>query len=191
MTLAQTLKLIGWPAAKAALLWSYPDVAESISSYKLVLANLRQLVPEESKMRIVLRETYREGIDDEPFIEVVGRNGDLNRDQPDFKYSKGAVDADYANSETDYSLSMEPWERWLGMEIDPSALEKFSVPQIIAHCVWEMTFHGFEQWQVKETLDEIRRRAAEIDAMSEDERREKLIPMEDVMKKFDSWKAEK
>lgn len=186
MTLFELLESVRWPDTKAFLLWSYPDVAGFLDDYRLVLAKLRKSVPIESNMRIILNETNREGLDDEPFIEVVGRNGQLNRDQCDFKYFQDAVDTEYANSETDFSLSLVPWEQWLGMQIDIGTLDKFSAPQIVAYCLWDMTFHGFEQWQVQETMDEIKRRVDEIDAMTEEERKEKLIPMEEVMRKLES-----
>jgi len=83
-------------------------------------------------------------------------------------------------------MSLEPWEHWLGMQIDIGTLDKFAAPQIFAYCLWDMTFHGFEQWHVQETKDEIKRRVDEIDAMTEAERKEKLIPMEDVKRKFES-----
>ena len=186
MTFLELLESVGWPETKAILLWSHPEVAESLDDYRLVLAKLRKLVPIESNMRIILRQTVREGLDDEPFIEVVGRNGQLNRDQCDFKYFQDSVDAEYANAETDFSLSLEPWEHWLGMRIDAGTVDEFAAPQIAAHCLWDLTFHGFEQWQVQETMDEIKRRVDEIDAMTEEERKEKLIPMEEVMRKLES-----
>ena len=186
MTFLELLESVGWPETKAILLWSHPEVAESLDDYRLVLAKLRKLVPIEGNMRILLKETIREGPDDEPFIEVVGRNGQLNRDQCDFKYFQDSVDAEYANAETDFSLSLEPWEHWLGMRIDAGTVDEFAAPQIAAHCLWDLTFHGFEQWQVQETMDEIKRRVDEIDAMTEEERKEKLIPMEEVMRKLES-----
>ncbi len=190
MTLFELLESGGWPDTKAILLWSYPDVAESLDDYRLVLAKLRKLAPIESNMRIILRQTIREGLDDEPFVEVVGRNGQLNRDQCDFKCFQDSVDAEYANAETDFSLSLEPWEQWLGMRIDAGTLDEFAAPQIVAYCLWDMTFHGFEQWQVQETMDEIKRRVDEIDAMTEEEREGKLIPMEEVMRKLE-WSNKK
>lgn len=186
MKLSDLVQSIGWPEIKASLLWSYPDEAQFLGGYRLVLAQLRKLVPIESEMRIFLRETSREGVDEKPFIEVIGRNGQLNRDQPGFKYFEDPVDSMYANSETDFSLSFEPWEHWLGMQIDSATLAEYTAPGIVAHCLWDMTFHGFEQWQIQETRDEIKRRVDEIDAMTEEERKEKLIPLEEAMKELES-----
>jgi hypothetical protein len=160
MTLAELLKSVGWPEFKASLLWSYPDEKESLERYRLVLARLRGLAPEASEMRIVLTEVLREGVDDEPHVDVSGRE---------------------PYSAVDYSLSLEPWERWLGMRIDPVTQAEFTAPQIAAHCLWDMTFHGFDESQIRETKEGLMRQVEEIDAMSEEERKRRLIPMDDFM----------
>jgi len=186
MTLYELLESTGWHDTKAALLWIYPDTAGDLNDYRLVLAKLRKLVPVESNMRIVVRETPGNGPNDESSVEVVGRNGQLNRDQDDFRHLQVDEDSGYANSETDFSLSFEPWGHWLGMRVDADTLSKLTAPQIVAHCLWDMTFHGFEQWQVQDAMDEIRRRKEEIDAMTEEERRQKLISLEEVMRELKS-----
>jgi hypothetical protein len=37
------------------------------------------------------------------------------------------------------------FEKWLGFYIDEDTLAKLSYPNIIAHCLMEMTFFGFKQ----------------------------------------------
>ncbi|NND61350.1 MAG: hypothetical protein HKN49_13915 [Gammaproteobacteria bacterium] len=184
MTLAQLLTKVTWPHLKAAIVWAYPDAKDSFDAYRLVLAKLKQLQPAPSAMRIVITETFRQGIDDKAFLEVIGRNGCRNRDQQDFRYFEHTVDDGYADAETDWSLSLRPWEEWLGMEIDASTLDKFDSSEIAAHCIWDMTFHGFEQGQVQSTLAEIMHRADEIDAMSEEEREKHLVPADKVLSKL-------
>ncbi len=141
-------------------------------------------------MRVVVRETFREGLDEESFTEVIGRNGELNRDQDDFKYREEAASSEYANSEVDFSVSLEPWERWLGMGIDSGSLGNYTMPQIAAHCMWDMTFHGFDQSQIQEQREELKRRVDDLDSMTEQDKREKLIPMDQMMKMLKEWKEE-
>ncbi len=52
--------------------------------------------------------------------------------------------------------------------------------QAVAYCLNDMTFHGFSETDSREFSEELQRRGAEIDAMSEEERAEKLIPAEKV-----------
>lgn len=131
----------------------------------------------------LVQEFFRQEINDEPFIEVVGRNGALNLEQADFQHFQNKVNDEYANAETNFSITFHPWEKWLGMQIDGSTLEKFTASHIAAHCIWDMTFHGFEQWQIQETLYELKRRIEEIESMTEEERDKFLIPWNDVKKK--------
>lgn len=184
MNFAELLKSVTWPDVKAALFWSYPDVAEFLEDYRLALAKLKQLQPVASSMRIIVKKPYRPGFDEEPFIEVIGRNGQLNREQVDFQYFQDKDD--YANAETDFSISFHRREEWLGMEIDAASLDHFTASQITAHCIWDMTFHGFEQSEVQETLDEIKRRYDEIKSMTDEEKEKRLIPADEVMKNLRS-----
>ena len=115
-------------------------------------------------------------------MDVFGRNGQLNREQSDFQYFADRVDEAYAKAETQFGLCLRPWAEWLGMEIEQATLDALPASQILAHCLWEMTFHGFEEWQVQEMSDELKRRVDELDAMSEQERQEQLVPHEELFK---------
>lgn len=185
MTFSELLQTVVWPETKAALAWNYPNEAASLDDYRLVLTELRKLTPTPSDTRIVLRKVPGEEPDDTLRIDVSGRDGRLNRDQEDFKYIQDTTDAAYANAETEYSLCLEPWEHWLGMSIDMDTLKQFTASQIVAHCLWEMTFHGFDRYQIKEVADELKRRIEEIDAMTEEEKKVRLIPWEEVKKEFE------
>jgi hypothetical protein len=59
-------------------------------------------------------------------------------------------------------------------------LREYSPPQAVAYCLNDMTFHGFSEVENRKFSEELRRRVSEIDAMSEEERAEKLIPAEKV-----------
>jgi hypothetical protein len=115
---------------------------------------------------------------------VVGRNGTLNRDLEDFRYLGTTADSTYALSEAEYAIELEPWSAWLGMKIDPDTLAKYSESEIVAHCLWEMTCFGFEETAIGAQRDELQRRVDEIDAMTEEERKEKLIPADEVLEKI-------
>ncbi|WP_027624528.1 DUF6557 family protein [Clostridium lundense] len=44
-----------------------------------------------------------------------------------------------------YALDACSFESWLGFYIGEETFGRFTKPNIIAHCIWEMTFFGFEQ----------------------------------------------
>jgi hypothetical protein len=181
--LSDLISAADWSDVERSLLQHYPDAEESVEGYLQTFLHLRQLLPVATTMRICLRTTFRPGLDDEPFLEVVGRNGTLNRDLEDFRYLGKAEDSTYALSEVEFAIELEPWSEWLGMEIDPDTLAKYSESEIVAHCLWEMTCFGFEETAIESQRDELQRRVDEIDAMTEEERKEKLIPADEVLKK--------
>jgi hypothetical protein len=48
-----------------------------------------------------------------------------------------------------YVLSYEPWAEWLGMRISIHTLNAYSHAQILAHCLHEMTIHGYDEDKIK------------------------------------------
>lgn len=174
-----------WNEVESSLLENYPDVERSLKGYKSVFDTLLSLVPRETKMRICIETVFREGIDEEPYIEVFGRDGTLNKDLPDFRHFRETASTEFAKSETIFALDLVPWEEWLGMEVDPSTIEAYSDLEIVAHCLWEMTFFGFDQETIKEQREELERQARELDNMTEDEKKRMLIPWEEVPKGLD------
>jgi hypothetical protein len=72
------------------------------------------------------------------------------------------------------------------MSIDTSTLENLPLPQIAAHCMSDMTFHGFEEADAQSVLAELRERASELDAMTPEHRAKALIPHEEVIKALSS-----
>ena len=71
------------------------------------------------------------------------------------------------------------------MGIDPATLERFTAAQIVSHCLWEMTFHGYEQTEIAARRDELSRQIAEVDAMTDEEKERKLIPFERLREEID------
>ena len=51
-----------------------------------------------------------------------------------------------------WAIQFERWENWLGMEIEESTRKRLSPVEIVAHCLWEMTFEGFEQEKIQATM---------------------------------------
>ena len=190
MKLAEVIEKVSWAETKACLLWNYADSKEAMAGYERVFRELRKLRPTSTGMRIFVRKTFREGLDDEPFTEVVGKDGTLNKELEDFKYLNKSEASEYANSEVEYALDFHPWEEWLGMEIDTGTHQKYAYPEILAHCLWEMTFMGFDQDAICEEKQELERRVAELKSMTEEERKQKLIPLQEMMKRLEKRKGE-
>jgi hypothetical protein len=189
MKLSELLTSISWADVKASLLWNYPSTEDSLEGYRRAFSCLQNLQAVASNMRIFVRRRFREDLDEKSFTEVTGRDGTRNRNLEDFQYLAQPVDPEYASAETDYSLVFEPWEGWLGMDIDPQTLD-YPALQIAAHCLWEMTIHGFEPSQVQAERDELKWRLDDLEAMTEEDRKERLIPWEQLRKELEGEEPE-
>lgn len=64
---------------------------------------------------------------------------------------------DNTNGHTN-SLAIEftAWNEWQGMDIDKKSLQNFSELEIIAHCLYEMTFVGFEEEEIQAEINNIK-----------------------------------
>lgn len=189
VTLKELIEATTWPEIKAAIIWLDPEYGKQIRDYQKVISKLRKTsaVPDGMRISIELRSAF--GTDEDASLEVVGRNGTLNRELDDFPFlGHQTATNEYGAIEAIYSLCLNSWNSWLGMQIDPETLRQYTPAQIIAYCVDEMTFHGFDESDVSEFSAELKRRVAEIDAMSPEERELKLIPAEkvfaDLMEKY-------
>lgn len=180
MKFKELLSTIEWKDIKESLLETYADASSGIDEYKTVFHSLFSLFPDSTKFRICIKEVFEEDFDDNPYADVFGKNGTLNKELPDFKYMNQQPDSEFANSEVKYALEFVEWEEWLSMEIDEDTLRNYSKPDIAAHCLWEMTSLGYDQVTIKEQKDELDHRVKEVKNMSDDEKKEKLILWEEV-----------
>jgi hypothetical protein len=171
---------IEWKDIEESLLKNYPDASGNIASYKNVFIDLFSLEPAETNFRIYLKKVFDKDFDDEPHVEVFGKDGTLNKEIDDFKYMGERTDSVAANSEVEYALELSDWEEWLGMEIDEKTAQNYSISEIAAHCLWEMAFFGYDKTAVQEQRDALNKRVKEINSMSDEERKEKLIPSEKI-----------
>lgn len=78
-----------------------------------------------------------------------------------------------------YGLDLSRWEEWLAVDVTQSLQDAMPAAEIVAHCIWEMTFYGFTQERIAETRAELDRRMREID-----EGKTEFIPMEQVTDKL-------
>jgi hypothetical protein len=131
------------------------------------VSKLGRLEPVAGAMRVVFRETFRQRLGPAPYLEVVGCDGSLNREQCDFDPSRYAPDSDYPASETEFALELTSWTQWLGVSIDAATLDEHAPETIVGHCLFEMTFFGFEPNDVEARRLRLAQDFAAIDAMSE------------------------
>jgi hypothetical protein len=109
-----------------------------------VLGQLRKLAPDPAGSRYQLSIELTPSVDpkDKPFWDVSCiKEGDPDR----------------------CGLDLSPWEEWVALRVPQSLLDKMTAPEIVAHCVWEMTFYGFTQEKIAAFRAELESSAKEID----------------------------
>jgi hypothetical protein len=141
---------------KESLLRLYPDQKKVINGYKYVFQTLRIMRPRYNKEGMVID------------IRKVGRGKNAY-----FCVSGVCTEKDIQQS---YALEYTPWSKWLGYEVDKNVLKKMPKEEIVARCLWEMTFMGFTQNKIRSRLSVLRRRVKDIE-----EGKVKTIPHEEVM----------
>jgi hypothetical protein len=173
MKFQQLLTSHNWLSIEMTLLHLYPDQVEAISAYRDVFETIQTLEPVDNDLLIVLKEYQNDPFDDTEdtsfYIDVSGRK---RTDDP--------------NSITNsYALEFESWENWLGMEIAPETIARFNELEIISHCLFEMTFCGYEQEEIQEQLESLNKAIVDYELLSDEEKKLKTFTFEELKAKID------
>jgi len=108
----------------------YPEEEKNLDGYKCVLNKLKTLNPIETDFIISI---------DEVTDETHWNNGEV--DIETWKDVYGEKEGVH------YAIEFEPWERWLGSKVN---LSKFDEKEILIHCLFEMTYLGYDVEQIEE-----------------------------------------
>lgn len=125
-----------------------------------VLSQLRELTPDstESEFELHIEQMSPLRPDEQPYWDVwCSKQADPER----------------------YGLDLSRWEEWLALRVPESLIDTMTATEIVAHCIWDMTFYGFTRERIAETRAELDRRMKEID-----EGKAELIPWDDVKERL-------
>jgi hypothetical protein len=180
--------------------WYYKDKEASeyqLDGYRKVFDELKMIEPKDTDMRIYLKliiwDEFENKLEEEPYVIVDGKNGKLQKESEDFCYFQFKDDEDkerIGNEEISWGIEFEPWDIWLGMSIDEDTLKEFTKEEIVTHCLWEMTFCGYDQEDIQEQMNELQDRVKEIENMSEEELKENTLSLDDIKERLDKRIAE-
>ena len=109
--------------------YSKPYTPLLVERFRRAFEILRDMKPEANVMKLYVMHCNINGIYDEETIET------LRKDNPDVR--EGA-----------YCVIGTLWKDLLGMEIDARSYEKLSLEAIVANCLYEMIYWGFEEERV-------------------------------------------
>lgn len=166
MKLYQLINSYSWLSVEIIFKNLYPD-DESIEAHKRVFETLQTLEPLESTISILIKNVT-DDYDGSSFIDVGGFENEFVKEN-DF-------DTPYM------ALELTEWEKWLGMEIENETLLNFSELEIICHSLYEMTFMGYSQEEIKELRNSINSKIEEIKNMTEEEKKTNFKSLDELLK---------
>jgi hypothetical protein len=170
MKFAEFIKWNVWLNIEDKFISLYPDQQKNIIAYDKVFNELKILQPENSELTINLI-WVRDDFDEEEYVDVSGylANQEATSDE----------------TTVSYALDFTPWEEWLGMDIDDKSIQAFSEPEIISHCLYEMTFYGFTQEKIQKEWKKIEKSVEDLENMTEEEKKKHIKSWEDLKKELD------
>ena len=149
----------------------HPDQEEFMDDYQHVFSQLQVITSLPSNVTIDVGWVH-DSYDNTHYVDVSG-------------YYTNPVDRTnkYTNS---LAIEYTPWNEWLGMPIDKDSLRNFSELEIIAHCLIEMTFAGFEQEDIQSEIDRIKDIKEEYNNLTPEEKKQQTISLNDLKAKYDT-----
>lgn len=170
MKFAEIIKRNSWLSVELVFLQLYPKEKKNISGYETVFNNLKTLGPTETDFSIIV-SNEKDDFDNEEYVHVSGYNNHPEDNEDE--------------SPNSFALEFTNWTEWLGMDMDEKSLSEFTELEIISHCLYEMTFFGFDQETIQEEMDEMEKEVEEIKNMTEEEKKTKLKSWDDLKKELD------
>lgn len=168
MTLKQLISRHGWLNIEAALINEYPNEQKHLADYEAVHNQLLLLPETETDLQIVLKRIRQPDADGEPadYVDVVGK-----------KQTPHIADAGLP---IEYTLEFTPWNEWLAMPVASKTLHWFPEPEIIAHCLWEMTLHSFDESEIQDEKARLSIAVSEIDSIANKKYWQNLVSWEQL-----------
>lgn len=146
-TFKELLSRNKWEEIREKIISYYPKEKEGIDTYKKVYFELLNITPVENKDGMVI-EVSREN-------DELGSSDGSN--QTEFYDVSGLKKGDFWS----YAIEFQPWEEWLGYYCNQEDLDSIGEPAFIAHAMWEMTFTGYSDEDVRRNAEELEEDLAE------------------------------
>ena len=128
-SLAELLVGLSWPALWAAFLKCYPEYAAAELKFRQAYDELCSLRPEAPANMVAIHISYQT-LGEESWWDVC------------FKGKDGRA----------YVASTMPWENWLALPVRArrnGRAVKMPLEEMVAHCLWEMTYYGESQEKIQ------------------------------------------
>jgi len=164
MNFKQLITSNHWLSVKAVLTSLYPDQEDNMDAYEEVYQQLLQMDQADSDMHIVLTQCFEDETGEPSHVDVAGIN---------------SMDSENG---TGYAIEFTPWKKWLGMGFGKETMSDFTELEIIAHCLYEMTFIAFDETEIQGSLSDIKNIAEEFENLTPEEQKRNTKSLDDIFK---------
>lgn len=134
-TLYNLLRLVDFESVFSRLIFWFSDQEKSKDAYKTVFDNLLRMSQNKHNLNDLFIKIETDKDLDCEYMDVYG-----------VKYNKSNIR---------YGLSFMSWSDWITMFIDNDTINSFSNEDIVAGCLYEMTFFGFSEEKVLDKRDKM------------------------------------
>lgn len=177
MKLYDLIKSYNWLSVELTLLKLYPDQYRMLDEYRNVYEKLKVTEPADyNDLEIILTEYDCDPnfeSDKETYIDVSGQK-------------KIADPNDITNG---YAIEFLEWDKWLGMDLATETTKNFSDLEIIAHCLYEMTFIDYDEEAIQEQFKSLNDRVEENKKLTDEEKEQKTISLNELKRRLDEKKG--
>jgi hypothetical protein len=167
MKLGEIIKSNNWLSVELTLLNLYPDQEKNLAAYRSIYEDLQHMEPDESEIEIVIEQDYDEESEEYGVGNVYGIDHASTND-----VNNGVA------------LEFTKWNKWLGMRIHELTTTTFTELEIIAHCLYEMTFMGYEEDEIQEEFERIKGIAEEYKNLSPEEKKSRTKSLDDLLEEL-------
>ena len=135
MILKSIIDRISTDAVIKTIIKCYPNQKKNIEKYRKILCQLKDMKTGNSDIIIHCDKTKDEYLNKEEYFHVYGK-----------KY------------ENPYNIAIcyNPWSQWLAFEVHKNCTKDCNEVEFIAHCLYEMTWGGFEEKTIQNNWDKIK-----------------------------------
>lgn len=177
MKLYDLIKSHNWLSVELTLLNLYPDQVQMLDENRNVYEKLKITEPADyDELEINLTEydcdpNFESG--KETYVDVSGQ-----KKIPDPN--------DITNG---YAIEFLEWDKWLAMDIATETTKNFSDPEIIAHCLFEMTFIDYDEEEIQEQFKSLNDSVEEYKKLTNEEKEQKTISLDELKRRLDENKG--
>ena len=149
MIFKDLIKKYPWKDVAKNFIRLYPDQLKNLDGYYNTYHELLEKNSKKSNMKIDINFVDNKE-PEEQYYDVYGTNGE--------------IDLEFTKKEISWALEFSSFSAWLGYTISEKLLEKMSELDIISHCLFEMTFMGYSDKDIKKEKRKLKKSVQDVES---------------------------